>query len=247
MQALKLAEGRYQLGDLQLQCHRQYIHLEFSSARQVLSSAVLGGGWGQARHWLNKRVGDSQATVEYLPADKALAAYGSDQGWQGGVVGMMTAASMKSLRLVEGRIDGCALALLLTTGLGNARRAGDPADIIESVDSKNSVDSPAERADAIPMGTINMALVSSVELTQAAMVEALMIVTEAKAAALQSLSVLSPVSGLTATGTGTDSLVVFNGLPRSGVEPIAYCGKHTRLGEWLGKAVIAGITDSVNY
>ncbi len=240
MEAISLAEGRYQFGDLQLHCHRQHIHLAFAATRQTLSSAVLGGGWGRAKHWLNKRVGSSQAAAEYLPAEQTLAAYCAAQGWRGDVIGMMTAASMQSLRLVEGRVDGCALALLLTVGLANARRAGDPADAVDRLGEQTA-------AGASQPGTINMALVASAELSQAAMVEALMIVTEAKAAALQSLSVLSPVSGQTATGTGTDSLVVFNGLPRDGAEPIAYCGKHTRLGEWLGRAVIAGITDSVNY
>ena len=69
-----------------------------------------------------------------------------------------------------------------------------------------------------------------------------MTTTEAKAAALQNLEIISPVSNKTATGTGTDSIAI-------AADPIAekvqYCGKHVVFGEVLARLVIEAITSSI--
>lgn len=66
-----------------------------------------------------------------------------------------------------------------------------------------------------------------------------MIITEAKAAALQEANIISPVSGLIATGTGTDSHAIVSGF---GPAKVRCCGKHVLFGEVLGELVMESVS-----
>ena len=155
----------------------------------------------------------------------------ADLNDKGVLVGMMTAASMASYRLACRKEQGVEIFVLATAGLSNARRAGDPAEY-------RRITSEPEEA-----GTINLMMATNACLTQAAMVESLMMITEAKAAVLQDAGIMSPVSGLIATGTGTDSVAVINGF---GPE-VRYCGKHVLFGELLAQAVIEAVQGAVSW
>jgi len=213
-----------------LQHNENHIHVAFSSPQRVISSAILNGGLVEAEHIVNWKV-PKHASVCEAP-EKSLNDYAKAQGWQGQVVGMMTAASMDSLRMEQTCVEGVDITVLVTTGMSNARRAGDKADIQELLSTTHEI------------GTINLILIFSAQLTDAAMVEAMMLATEAKAAALQNAGVLSPVSGLIATGTGTDAIAVVCG---SGSPAIKFCGKHVLLGEWIGRLVITAVTSSLSF
>ena len=212
----------------QLQHNDDHIHVAFSSPQRVMSSAILNGGLVKADHIVNRKV--PQDSSSYEAPDRSLRDYANTQGWQGNVVGMMTAASMNSLCIEQACVEGVDIAVLVTTGISNARRAGDKADIRELLALSEKV------------GTINLILICSARLTDAAMLEAVMVATEGKAAALQDADILSPVSRRLATGTGTDAIAVVSG---DGPQEIAFCGKHVLLGEWIGRLVIAAITDSL--
>ncbi len=212
----------------ELHCCEEHVHLAFSSPQRVISSAILNGGLVYADHIVNRKVAKDASYSE--PPEINLLNYISTNGWESNVVGMMTAAPMESLCIEKACIDGVELAVLVTTGLDNARRVGDRADVQDLLKISEEV------------GTINLILVCSAKLTEAAMIEAVMIVTEAKVAALQELKVLSPVSGGLATGTGTDAIAVVSG---NGLGEIAFCGKHVLLGEWIGRLVIKAVTNSI--
>lgn len=207
----------------------RHLCLQWPGERSCLSSAVLNGGLARARRVLNLRV--SGAATEQ-PPEQALAQYCANQGWTGDSVGLMTAASMNSLRARSARVEGGTVEVLITCGLSNARRAGDPADWSEAQSAKQA--SP-------PAGTINSVVISSLSLTPAAMAEMLMLVTEAKAAVLQQLGVRSPVSGELATGTGTDSVVIVSGDGPA----VRWCGKHTRLGQVVAELAMEALADSI--
>lgn len=211
-----------------------HVHLAFDRPRRVLSSAVLNGGFSHVSHFLNMKVSTECPLAVEDPAI-TLSRYCRDRGWQGDAIGMMTAASMKSFRAAYDRVGGESLAVVVTTGLGNARRAGDSAEGVE--------------LSSIPhqAGTINMAILTSAPLTDAAMVEMVSVVTEAKAAALQEQGVKSPVSGKLATGTGTDAVAIFSGDSGTLPEPIRFTGKHTLIGERTAKMVIETLHASINY
>ena len=212
----------------------QHLYLGFSKRHQILSSAVLNGGLQWADGVLNLKV--PKQLSEFEPAEQTLRRYGARLGGvglneKGVLVGMMTAASMASYRLARREEQGVEICVLATAGLSNARRAGDPAEY-------RQMTSEPEEA-----GTINLIVTTSACLTQAAMVESLMMITEAKAAALQDAGIVSPVSGLIATGTGTDSVAVINGF---GPE-VRYCGKHVLFGELLAQAVIEAVQGVVSW
>jgi adenosylcobinamide amidohydrolase len=63
--------------------------------------------------------------------------------------------------------------------------------------------------------------------------------TEARVAALQEAGIASTRTKRPATGTGTDCIVVASS-PRGHAQQ--YCGKHTLLGELIGKAALRSCT-----
>ena len=145
---------------------------------------------------------------------------------------MMTAASMKSFRMAKITEQGIDIIIVVTTGLSNARRVGDVAECRAMV------------TDSKAVGTINIIFLTSAKLTDAASVEAVLMITEAKAAALQEAKILSPISNKIATGTGTDSVAVVSG---HGPEVITYCGKHVVFCEILGRLVMETVASSIAW
>lgn len=152
----------------------------------------------------------------------------------------MTAASMASARIHCSMVEDEQIAVMVTSGLANARRAGDLAEY--------------RQLDALvtKTGTINTVVLSSAQLSGAVMAEVLMLASEAKAALLQELDIRSPVSNKIATGTGTDAIAVVSGVASradSGIEKraIQYAGKHTLLGEVLAKLVMSATAESLQY
>jgi len=213
-----------------LEQSQNHVHIEFSIPHHVMSSAVLNGGLVYANHLLNMKVPKVDSATE-LPA-VTLAKYCADFEWQGTAVGMMTAASMSSLRMAKVTEQGVELVVMVTSGLSNARRVGDYAE------HRTMATDPDE------VGTINIIVLTSAKLTDAASIEAILIITEAKAAALQDAKIMSPISNKIATGTGTDSVAVVSG---HGPEIISYCGKHVLFGEILGRLVMETVTSSIAW
>lgn len=209
-----------------------HLHVEFASPRWVLSSAVFNGGLARASHIVNlkveKNVDGRQASFE--PSEVTLVKYFREKEWQGEVVGMMTAATMDSFRQVQRIENNVEVTALVTVGISNAKRAGEPAECRETGSVRGE------------KGTINIIILTNAQLTHAALVEAIITVTEAKSAALQNLGVKNPVTGSQATGTGTDAVAIVNGF---GPERVCYCGKHMIFGEMLAATVIEAITASL--
>lgn len=112
-------------------------------------------------------------------------------------------------------VDGILVETVATVGLSNAERVG------------------VRRTDGGPFGTINILARVSVPLTDAAMIEALSIVTEARTLAV--LEAGHDCGTGIATGTGTDCIAIAAPL---GADPHEFAGLHTALGEALGSAVL---------
>ncbi|KEO81793.1 adenosylcobinamide amidohydrolase [Tumebacillus flagellatus] len=184
----------------------------------TLSSSLHGGGLGERRFLLNVQVPHG---------------YQSDDPWRDvrervetlglppeETVAMMTAADVE--QVVESFAGGeeFELRVYVTAGVGNAARAG--------VKRKTY---PGYRA-----GTINIIAVFDARLTEAALVNALITITEAKTAVLQDLGI-TDTQGQPATGTTTDSIIlastqnsVYTGLHQ-------YAGVATELGNSLAVCV----------
>ena len=209
-----------------------YVHIEFPNTRRVLSSAPHNGGLVDAHHLLILRVMENFNGTKgpFEPLADTFRNYCRRKEWSGVTVGMMTSARMTSFRNVRRSARDVEISVLVTAGISNARRAGDPAEhrVFDEVEIKP--------------GTINVIILTNAVLTQAAQVEAVMVATEAKTAVLQDIGATSPVTGKTATGTGTDAVAVVSG---SAPPEICYCGKHTLFGEMLASATMDALFSSL--
>ncbi|MGD0232869.1 MAG: adenosylcobinamide amidohydrolase [Syntrophorhabdales bacterium] len=146
--------------------------------------------------------------------------------------GLGTAANMRCAVIKEERFRDLVVLAACTGGVeGNAGRAGDPATVYEHDGIYEQVSAEGPVLD----GTINTILLVNRELTPGAMVCAVMTATEAKAAVMQELAINSRYSNGLATGTGTDQIAVAARLHTGA--PLSGAGKHTVLGELIGKTV----------
>jgi len=189
---------------------------------RVLSWAPLAGGLAEAQTVINHQV----RTDEY-PAQEPevfLQALARRFDLRTPVVGLMTGVKMERLVRRLARHGPLTLECFATVGLSNALTVGDPATYEESP------------------GTINLIVVVNQPITTAALVEAVAVATEAKVRALSTAGVKSTVSDALATGTGTDCVAI--ACP-PGEPAYRYCGKHTRLGELLGRVVYEATSEGL--
>lgn len=217
------------LKNVSINVGENHVRVFFKKPVQALSSAVLNGGMVETKNILNmrvaKRLEDGRKMIS--PEDE-IQRYILQNGWDGSFVGMMTAADMDSLRIRHDVMNGVSMECIVTVGLSNARRAGDPADV------------KGFEGETEP-GTINIVFGTDAKLSNAAMVEMVMMITEAKTAAMQEMEILSTKTKGIATGTGTDSIVVFCGNGRE----INYCGKHMEFGQRAANIVSKALKDSI--
>lgn len=217
----------------ELQQAPEHIYVKFNAEHPVLSSAVFNGGYRPARGILIMKVAenfDGRKKIVDNP-EVTLADYCKKVQFSDSTVGMMTSAALDSFRSVSRTSQGVEITAMVTAGISNAGCAGDRATWRKI------------QTESISAGTINVILLTNAALTPAAMVEAVILATEAKTVAMRKLGVKSVVSGVIATGTGTDSIAVASGL---GPETIRYCGKHVLCGEMFAAALIEAITESLS-
>src|SRR5690606_26978843 len=128
---------------------------------------------------------------------------------------------------------GLEVTAIATAGVEiNAGRAGDPAAYDERY-----------LANEGESGTINIILLISAKLTPGALARSLITITEAKTAALQELMIDSRYSSGLATGTGTDGIIAVSNAESDIV--LTNAGKHTRLGELIGKTVKDAVKEAL--
>ncbi len=192
----------------------------FAEVQRTVSWAIVGGGLTRARTVAWVQIADADLRPPIDPCELArsrLAASGITDA-----IALLTSRDVGAYVDVRASHGDTSCRCIATVGLGNALRAGDP---------------PAPEAK---VGTINVLCHSSVPLTDEAMLEALALASEARALAMREADVPSPVSGLPASGTGTDCIVI--AAPEAG-EPQRYAGKHTVVGHLIGRTVYAAVHD----
>ncbi|OPY93410.1 MAG: Adenosylcobinamide amidohydrolase [Syntrophaceae bacterium PtaU1.Bin231] len=151
-----------------------------------------------------------------------------------------TAANMRYAIAKEAHFRDLTVVAVCTGGVeGNAGRAGDPASVYEY----NGTYERISGEEPVLHGTINTMVFINRELTLGALVRTVMTATEAKTAVLQELAVNSRYSNRLATGTGTDQIGVASRLA-TGI-PLRSAGKHSVLGELIGKVVHDAIHETL--
>jgi adenosylcobinamide amidohydrolase len=152
---------------------------------------------------------------------------------------MGTAADMQYAAVREESHADTRVWAVATAGVqGNAGRAGDPAKWHET-------DGAWKPVHAVP-GTINLMLLFDAPLLPAALTRAVATLTEAKTAALLDLAIPSRYSPALATGTGTDQYCLAAPLDATAA-PRTWTGKHTKLGELIGRAVIEAVKEALRW
>jgi adenosylcobinamide amidohydrolase len=185
--------------------------VDLAAPHRCLSSALLGGGLGWLRTWLNLQVGR-----DYARTDPEVHLAAAAAGLPGPVVGMMTAAPVAAHQL--GGAGGARA--VATVGVGRALAAA------------------GTRPRAAPaIGTINLLVVVDQPLSDAGLAGALQTAVEAKAQALAAARVPAANADGFATGTATDAVCV--ACPPGSA--VAFAGPATRVGGDLARAVFEAV------
>lgn len=189
-----------------------WLEADLGRPRRVLSFAPYRPGFVTARRIIWREVRNADLTADFdvdawLRAE--LAATGRED-----CVAMLTSRQLARFVTATAGPVTCAA----TVGLGNAERVGH------------------RRLVRAGHGTINIAVLVDLGLSDTAMIEALTIIAEARTAAVMDAGLPLPTGR--ATGTGTDCIAL-------AADPgdLRHAGLHTELGEGLGRAVYAAVLD----
>jgi adenosylcobinamide hydrolase len=179
----------------------------------AVSSAPLGGGLGLRSWVVNAQVGGDYSRED---PDRHLEDLAAEAGLSGAGVGMLTAASVEEM---SGAADGGAR-VWATVGTEHPTwaAAGDGFS-----------------GDGRP-GTINVVAFVPARLSDAALVNSVVTVTEAKVQALFE-------AGVAGTGTASDAVCVL--CERDGI-PELFCGPRSHWGARLARATYGAVAGSAN-
>lgn len=193
--------------------------VDLGQRHRSLAAAVLGGGLGAMRSWLNLHVPPGYARTD---PDAHLREEAAAAGLPGPVVGMLTAAPLER----------------------HQQAAVGEAWALATVGVQHALAAAATRPRPLPplaAGTINLLVVVAAPLTDAGLAGALQTAVEAKAQALAAARVPAANADGFATGTATDAVCV--ACPPGALVPFA--GPATRVGADLARAVFAVVTAGV--
>ena len=210
---------------LVLETRPSFLVAHLGAMHEVLSWAIVGGGRRQASVVAWHGVRNAELPPEVDPV-ALLEARIRDAGLDGAVA-MMTSRDLAAYHRHDAERDGVRATAVVTAGLSNGMCVGDPAG-------------PHEVA-----GTINVLCRVSVPLTELALFEALSLVVEARTAAVLEADVPSFRTAARATGTGTDCVTLAAPVATHEAEAMAYAGKHTVLGEVIGRATLGAMREAV--
>jgi adenosylcobinamide amidohydrolase len=189
----------------------------FPQPVRAVASGPLGGGIGLRQWVVNATV---HRDYDRLDPDAHLREIAEAAGLSGPGTGLLTAVDVgEAVTVSQEGLD-----VIATVGLGHPTLAATP-------------ENPADPAH--PVGTINIVALLPVALSDAALVNAVVTVTEAKVQALWE-------HGVAATGTASDA--VFVGCVAEtvdGVEP--FCGPRSTWGARLARAVHSAVRTGTRH
>lgn len=204
--------------------------VQFGDEVRVYSTSQLNGGITVLKSCFNHKLSQWVERMEDLPGGSTREYFkltAADLGLDSATAtGLMTTASLDKACLIHEKYEEISVFSLVTAGVKeNAVRAGDPSYYYEVSFQKY-----------IPVGgTINIIAVIEAFLPVESLTRAAATIVEAKAAALQDLCVPSCYSDGTATGTGSDGLII--ACHKNDEVRFSDAGGHSKLGELLGRTV----------
>ncbi len=202
-------------------CEPPLLIATFNEPQQMLSWSVTRPGRVTSRHvvWLevsNKDLPEEVDAIRHVEGRMAQAGLPD-------AVALMTSRNIRRHHLAQVTADDTTATCLATVGLSNSERVGQ------------RLSEPVR----LP-STINTLVHASRPLSEAAFLEAMSIVTQARTTAVLDSGVRR--GGVAVTGTGTDCVVI---AAPNGAGEAQFAGLHTSVGEAVGaatyRAVAAGI------
>ena len=139
---------------------------------------------------------------------------------------LITGADMNNLAVTKEKFKNLEVYAFVTAGVNsNAMRMG------------------RDKGGFYEPGTINVIIMSNMQMSNRAMTRAIITATEAKTAALLDMDIRSSYSNgaYRATGTGTDNVALIQGTG----EILEGTGGHTKFGELIAKAVYKGVKEAI--
>lgn len=182
------ADARLLFDGVELSIGPEAVVLASGEPLLTASTAVVNGGLTATRAIINLHVGKNHGCAD---PEGMIAAFAGRQGIAGPWVGLLTAASTERARVGQARAGAARAIVVATVGLSNRFAAGVGAVVAAS---------PRP-------GTINLIVVVDGGPGPAALLNAIVTVTEAKALALFEAGILCD-DRKPATGTSTDAVVV---------------------------------------
>jgi adenosylcobinamide amidohydrolase len=207
---------------MRLTLARPWLVADLDRPRRTLGWAVNKPGFATAARVVWREVRDAD-----LPPELDVATWLTTELDQAGFADspcLLTSAPLARHVATRASVGGITARVAATVGLSNAERVG------QRVARESSCPARA--------GTINLLVDIDAPLADGALVEALGIAVEARTAAVVEGG-LALAAG-TATGTGTDCVIV-----AAPAGTIAHAGKHTAVGEALGRAAFAAVSAGV--
>lgn len=224
----------------------QALIVRFAGRRDALSTAAYNGSYQRGLTWVfnhDCKIDGRKDTPLIAPTYEEhmrLVAQELSKGFTGDLpdpalaCGLSTAADMENVSVKTETYEDLTVTAVVTGGIDcNGGRVGDPAGWHE------------RGGESVPAlgGTINILLFIGANLPAGTLTRALVTCTEAKTAALQELLAPSLYSSGIATGSGTDGTIVVSN-PESPLT-LTYAGKHAKLGELIGRAVMAAVKEAL--
>jgi adenosylcobinamide amidohydrolase len=231
--------GKYYDG---IEIHRQnkMVYAKFLCPHRVLSTCRVNGGLRDDLSYLfnhqacepNRHFRQTLDLAIHQPADYHAMVCNSMHLPPETSAGLSTATNMNHAILNSATFRDLEIFTVGTGGVEtNALRVGDPGSYYET----NGHFEILNNAEYDSQGTINLMVFINQELTHGALVSTVGIAAEAKAAAMQELSVNSRYSSGLATGTGTDQIAV--ACPIKDEIALSSADKHSKVGELIGTTV----------
>ena len=201
--------------------HKQRLLIAtFDAPQKMLSWSLTKPGFQHARQvaWIEIRDADlpAGADAEQVIAGRIAKAKLSE------AITLITSRDVGRHHVADVAVEDAIATCVSTVGLSNGERVGE------------RFATPRAR-----LGTINTMVHASLPLSDAAMIEAIAIVAEARTTAI--LDSFVRRSGVAITGTGTDCIVV--AAPPG--DTVRFAGLHTAVGEAIGAAVYRSMRDGI--
>lgn len=215
----------------------QSIICKFPVPRLTLSTSLYNGGYLMAEAVFNHRLSlfvNSEADLPGGNLENYLALVAEERGLSREcTTGLLTSAEMHCRGYHALTYKNLTVETVATAGVDeNAARAGDSACYYEDNGRYHAVG-----------GTINILTFTNAKLAHGTMAKALVTITEAKTATLQELAIKSSCTQGSATGTGTDGIIL-TADPASALV-CTDAGTQSKLGELLCRTVKSAIKQAL--